>query len=78
MQDVLYFLKNGRKAPPDFANLDKINRRKNLHTLSQFSRNFVYEGMIIQFICVIFSLINQCVEAYFDFFIVNITVIHLV
>ena len=46
MEDVLFYLKNGRKAPPDFDSLEKIARKKNLHTLSQFSRNFAYEGMI--------------------------------
>ena len=44
MQDVLFYLKNQRKAPPEFDSLNKINRRENLHTLSQFSTNFGYEG----------------------------------
>ena len=47
MQDVLAFLKSGRKAPAHFANLDKISTKKCLHTLSEFSRNFKYEGMAL-------------------------------
>ena len=42
MQDVLDFLKSGRKPPTHFANLDKT---KCLHRLSEYSRNFKYEGV---------------------------------
>ncbi len=45
MQDVLDFLKSGRKPPAHFANLDKTSKKKCLHTLSEYSRNFKYEGM---------------------------------
>lgn len=45
MEDVLHFLKSGRKAPTSFEHLDKLTRRKRLHTLSEFSRNFEYVGM---------------------------------
>ena len=37
--------KSGRQAPVHFASFDKVNRRKNIHTLSEFSRNFKYERM---------------------------------
>lgn len=47
VQDVIQFLKSGRKAPPHFANLDKVTKKKAIHTLSEFSRNFVYEGMTL-------------------------------
>ena len=62
MQDVLEFLKSGCQAPVHFANLDKVTKKKNMHTLSEFSRNFKYEGTSINFHgnlnCCFFCLIH--------------------
>lgn len=44
LDEVLFFLKSGRKDPPSFVGLDKETRKKRLHTLSEFARNFEYEG----------------------------------